>query len=166
MNETPKYVVSGSLHNAEWNNSTVLGPYSAEAIRGRKSGSTATSTSAAACSASSRTASGQDPTDGLAHAEFRIRDDQDGLGLVDRQWSPSGAATDPGRAAMYWHVDGVAAAFEMLLSMGCTRVPADHAARRRGARNCCRGRPLRERAWPCRADQRGRGAHRPSARLG
>ena len=54
MNETPKYVVSGSLHNAVWNNSTVLGPYSAEAIRGLKSGSTATSTSAAAARWSGR----------------------------------------------------------------------------------------------------------------
>jgi dihydrofolate reductase len=33
MNESPKYVVSGTLENAEWNNSTVLGPYDAGAIR-------------------------------------------------------------------------------------------------------------------------------------
>lgn len=33
MNETPKYVVSGTLPSADWNNSTVIGPYSAEAIR-------------------------------------------------------------------------------------------------------------------------------------
>ncbi len=32
MNDTPKYVVSGSLTNADWSNSTVLGPYSPEAI--------------------------------------------------------------------------------------------------------------------------------------
>ncbi len=33
MNETPKYVVSGTLGSADWNNSHVLGGYSAEAIR-------------------------------------------------------------------------------------------------------------------------------------
>ena len=36
FNETPKYVVSGSLKIAEWNNSTILGPYSAGAIRALK----------------------------------------------------------------------------------------------------------------------------------
>ena len=36
MNETPKYVVSSTLENAEWNNSTILGAYSAEAIRSVK----------------------------------------------------------------------------------------------------------------------------------
>ncbi len=34
MNESPKYVVSGSLKNADyWNNSTVIGAYSADSIR-------------------------------------------------------------------------------------------------------------------------------------
>jgi dihydrofolate reductase len=36
MNESPKYVVSGTLQSADWNNSTVLGPYSADAIRALK----------------------------------------------------------------------------------------------------------------------------------
>jgi dihydrofolate reductase len=36
MNESPKYVVSGSPVTADWNNSTVLGPYSAERIRALK----------------------------------------------------------------------------------------------------------------------------------
>jgi dihydrofolate reductase len=36
MNETPKYVVSTTLRDPEWNNSTVLGPYSPEAIRSLK----------------------------------------------------------------------------------------------------------------------------------
>ena len=36
MNESPKYVVSATLQSAEWNNSTILGPYSAEAIRSLK----------------------------------------------------------------------------------------------------------------------------------
>lgn len=33
MNESPKYVVSGTLGNADWNNSHVIGPYDAETIR-------------------------------------------------------------------------------------------------------------------------------------
>jgi dihydrofolate reductase len=36
MNETPKYVVSATLESAEWNNSTILGGYSADAVRSLK----------------------------------------------------------------------------------------------------------------------------------
>ena len=36
FNESPKYVVSGTLTAAEWNNSTILGPYSADSIRDLK----------------------------------------------------------------------------------------------------------------------------------
>jgi dihydrofolate reductase len=36
MNESPKYVVSATLENAEWNNSTILGPYDAQKIRDLK----------------------------------------------------------------------------------------------------------------------------------
>jgi dihydrofolate reductase len=36
MNESPKYVVSGTLETADWNNSTILGPYSADKIRSLK----------------------------------------------------------------------------------------------------------------------------------
>jgi dihydrofolate reductase len=36
MNESPKYVVSATLHDAEWNNSTLLGTYDADAIRSLK----------------------------------------------------------------------------------------------------------------------------------
>jgi dihydrofolate reductase len=32
MNETPKYVVSGTLQTADWNNSTIIDGYSADAI--------------------------------------------------------------------------------------------------------------------------------------
>ncbi len=32
FNETPKYVVSGSPKTADWNNSSILGPYSADTI--------------------------------------------------------------------------------------------------------------------------------------
>ncbi|MDQ6805533.1 MAG: dihydrofolate reductase family protein [Actinomycetota bacterium] len=33
MNESPKYVVSSTLQSAEWNNSTILGPYDKQAIQ-------------------------------------------------------------------------------------------------------------------------------------
>jgi dihydrofolate reductase len=36
MNESPKYVVSSTLKDPEWSNSTVLGAYSPEAIRSLK----------------------------------------------------------------------------------------------------------------------------------
>jgi dihydrofolate reductase len=36
FNDTPKYVVSGSPATTEWSNSTVLGPYDADAIRDLK----------------------------------------------------------------------------------------------------------------------------------
>jgi dihydrofolate reductase len=36
FNESPKHVVSSTLQSADWNNSSVLGPYSPEAIRNLK----------------------------------------------------------------------------------------------------------------------------------
>jgi dihydrofolate reductase len=36
MNESPKYVVSGTLSSADWNNSTIIGSYSARSIRDLK----------------------------------------------------------------------------------------------------------------------------------
>src|SRR5438552_12576013 len=36
MNDTPKFVVSSTLGSADWSNSTILGSYSADAIRGLK----------------------------------------------------------------------------------------------------------------------------------
>jgi dihydrofolate reductase len=36
MNESPKYVVSATLQSADWNNTTILGPYGAERIRALK----------------------------------------------------------------------------------------------------------------------------------
>lgn len=36
MNKSPNYVVSSTLREAEWNNSTVIGHYTAEAIRSLK----------------------------------------------------------------------------------------------------------------------------------
>jgi dihydrofolate reductase len=36
MNDSPKYVISSSLQRTEWSNSTILGAYSAEAVRSLK----------------------------------------------------------------------------------------------------------------------------------
>jgi dihydrofolate reductase len=36
MNESPKYVVSATLQSADWNNSTIIGPYNADTIRDLK----------------------------------------------------------------------------------------------------------------------------------
>jgi dihydrofolate reductase len=36
MNETTKYVVSGTLSSADWSNSEIVGPYSAQTIRALK----------------------------------------------------------------------------------------------------------------------------------
>jgi dihydrofolate reductase len=36
FNESPKYVVSATLQSADWNNSTIIGPYRTDAIRALK----------------------------------------------------------------------------------------------------------------------------------
>ncbi len=36
MNDSPKYVVSSTLERADWNNSTIVGPYRAQTIRDLK----------------------------------------------------------------------------------------------------------------------------------
>jgi predicted enzyme related to lactoylglutathione lyase len=54
----------------------------------------------------------------LAYAEFRVGDYQAELGIVDRRFAPPGAASEPGGAVMYWHVDDLGATMERLLSMG------------------------------------------------
>ncbi|MFC4587581.1 VOC family protein [Sphaerisporangium corydalis] len=58
------------------------------------------------------------PDGRLAYAEFRIGDHQDELGIIDRNYQPPGAATEPGGAVMHWHVDDLDATVERLLSLG------------------------------------------------
>jgi len=53
-----------------------------------------------------------------AYVEFRIGDSQDELGIIDRSYAPVGAATGPGGAVMYWHVDDLESTVERLLAMG------------------------------------------------
>ena len=54
------------------------------------------------------------------YAEWRLGDYQDELGLVDTRYRPPAAASGPGGAVLYWHVDDVPAMFERLLAMGAT----------------------------------------------
>ncbi|WP_327044516.1 VOC family protein [Microbispora sp. NBC_01189] len=56
----------------------------------------------------------------LAYAEFRIGDDEDELGIVDRRFSPRPRQEEPAGAVVYWHVDDVEAAFARLLALGAT----------------------------------------------
>lgn len=55
-----------------------------------------------------------------AYVEFRIGDDQDELGLINRRYAPAGAATTPGGAVMHWHVDDLAGTVARLLELGAT----------------------------------------------
>ena len=52
------------------------------------------------------------------YIEYRLGDYQHELGIIDRRYAPTSAATGPAGALVYWHVDDVHAAFERLLSMG------------------------------------------------
>ncbi|MDJ0311812.1 VOC family protein [Arthrobacter sp. H35-D1] len=55
-----------------------------------------------------------------AYIEFRVGDDQDEFGIIDRQYAPVGAANVPGGAVAFWHVDDLAATVEQLAAMGAT----------------------------------------------
>lgn len=60
------------------------------------------------------------PDGDLGYAEFRVGDYQAELGIIDRNFAPGGAATEPGGAVMFWHVDDLEATVKRLLSMGAT----------------------------------------------
>lgn len=53
-----------------------------------------------------------------AYFEFRVGDDEDELGFIDRKYAPPGASNTPGGAVMHWHVDDLPATLEKLLAMG------------------------------------------------
>jgi predicted enzyme related to lactoylglutathione lyase len=60
------------------------------------------------------------PPEVPAYFEFRIGDDADELGFIDRRYAPQGASNPAGGAVMYWHVDDLTATFDELLAMGAT----------------------------------------------
>ncbi|WP_223263303.1 VOC family protein [Arthrobacter sp. NamB2] len=59
-----------------------------------------------------------------AYIEFRVGDDEDELGFIDRRYAPSGASNQPGGAVLFWHVDDLPATVERLLGMGATEYEA------------------------------------------
>jgi predicted enzyme related to lactoylglutathione lyase len=55
-----------------------------------------------------------------AYVEFRIGDDGDEIGIIDRRYAPPGHAAGPGGAVMHWHVDDLQGALDRLLALGAT----------------------------------------------
>lgn len=55
-----------------------------------------------------------------AYVEFRIGDDADEIGVIDRRYAPPGARGTPGGAVIHWHVDDLTGTVERLLAMGAT----------------------------------------------
>ena len=60
------------------------------------------------------------PPTAPAYIEFRVGDDENELGFIDRRYAPEGAANSAGGAVMFWHVDDLTATVEKLLVMGAT----------------------------------------------
>lgn len=54
-----------------------------------------------------------------AYIEFRVGDDADELGFIDRKYAPPGTA-EPSGAVMHWHVDDLDGTLEKLQAMGAT----------------------------------------------
>lgn len=59
-----------------------------------------------------------------AYVEFRVGDYQHELGIIDSKYPPPSAATTPGGAVAYWHVDDLRGTYEKLLAMGATEYQA------------------------------------------
>lgn len=55
-----------------------------------------------------------------AYIEFRVGDDQDELGIIDRRYEPGDGSNTAGGAVMFWHVDDLGATVEKLLAMGAS----------------------------------------------
>jgi len=59
-----------------------------------------------------------------AYVEFRVGDYQHELGIIDSRFRPPEAATTPGGAVVYWHVDDLTGTYEKLLDMGAREYEA------------------------------------------
>jgi predicted enzyme related to lactoylglutathione lyase len=53
-----------------------------------------------------------------AYIEFRIGDDEDEFGIIDRKYAPKAMQPGPGGAILLWHVDDVEATLERLKAHG------------------------------------------------
>jgi predicted enzyme related to lactoylglutathione lyase len=60
------------------------------------------------------------PPEAPAYVEFRIGDDADEIGIIDRRWAPPGASNPAGGAVVFWHVDDLEATLGRLLALGAT----------------------------------------------
>jgi predicted enzyme related to lactoylglutathione lyase len=52
------------------------------------------------------------------YVEFRIGDDADEFGIIDRRYAPKAMQPGPGGTILYWHVEEIEKALERLNSMG------------------------------------------------
>lgn len=55
-----------------------------------------------------------------AYVEFRIGDDEDEFGIIDRKYAPKGMQPGPGGAILLWHVDDAEATLKKLLEKGAS----------------------------------------------
>jgi predicted enzyme related to lactoylglutathione lyase len=55
-----------------------------------------------------------------SYVEFRIGDNEDEFGIIDRKYAPKAMQPGPGGAILLWHVDDIEAAFARLKTMGAT----------------------------------------------
>ena len=62
----------------------------------------------------------QPNADHPAYVEFRIGDDEDEFGIIDRKYAPKDMKPGPGGAILLWHVDNIEIAFARLISKGAT----------------------------------------------
>ena len=53
-----------------------------------------------------------------AYVEFRIGDNEDEFGIIDRKYAPTAMQPGPGGAILLWHVDDVEASLERLKELG------------------------------------------------
>ena len=60
------------------------------------------------------------PEEAPAYIEFRIGDDADEFGIIDRKYGPKAMQKGPGGAVMNWHVDDLEGTFKKLIAAGAT----------------------------------------------
>ncbi|MFD3444713.1 VOC family protein [Microbacteriaceae bacterium 4G12] len=58
--------------------------------------------------------------DNPAYVEFRLGDQGDELGIIDRSYLPSASPLEPGGAIARWHVDDIRATVDRLTELGAT----------------------------------------------
>lgn len=61
------------------------------------------------------------PDERLAYVEFRVGDDEDEFGIMDRRFLPAAHGAAEGGAFVYWHVDDLDAALARLLERGAVQ---------------------------------------------